>query len=214
MKAIFLGSISVMVDTSDLQRAAFNAAFKEAGLDWQWTKAGYATMLEQSGGRDRIAAFADQRGETVDAGALHQRKSEIFQEALRSGPLPLRPVTAALLEKARAEGLKLAFVSGTSRANLDALLTGLGGAQALGLDLVTSAEMARAPKPDPSLYMTALKTLGLAAADVLAVEDNIAGVAAAQAAGIPVKAYPNSNTLGHDFGDVEIFYDTHAAQAA
>ena len=33
MKAILFGSIGTLIETSDLQREAFNEAFKEAGLD-------------------------------------------------------------------------------------------------------------------------------------------------------------------------------------
>ena len=36
MKAILFGSIGTLIETSDLQREAFNQAFKEAGLDWYW----------------------------------------------------------------------------------------------------------------------------------------------------------------------------------
>ncbi len=35
-KAILLGSIGVVAETSDIQRRAYNTAFKEAGLDWVW----------------------------------------------------------------------------------------------------------------------------------------------------------------------------------
>ena len=48
----------------------------------------------------------------------------------------------------------------------------------------------------------ALQKLGERAEDCVAVEDNVGGVAAARAAGIPVVAFPNANTAGHDFGDV------------
>tara|TARA_B110000503_G_scaffold47893_1_gene77939 strand:+ start:1294 stop:1407 length:114 start_codon:yes stop_codon:yes gene_type:complete len=34
VKAVFFGSIGTLVETSDLQRRAFNQAFAEAGLDW------------------------------------------------------------------------------------------------------------------------------------------------------------------------------------
>ena len=35
MKAILFGSIATLIETSDLQREAFNQAFKEAGLNWE-----------------------------------------------------------------------------------------------------------------------------------------------------------------------------------
>lgn len=202
MKAVFIGSISTLADTSEMQRKAFNQAFSEAGLDWHWSGLDYRSRLEQSGGRDRIAEFAKDRGVTVDADALHARKSEIFQQELQAGNAQMRNQTQAILEYARMHDLTAAFVSGTERASLDALVQGFGGAETLGFDLITSREDA-APKPDPALYKFALEKLGLAPGDVLAIEDNRPGVNAAKAAGITVLAYPNSNTADHDFSDVD-----------
>ena len=36
MKSILFGSIGVLVESSEIQRKAFNEAFKEFGLDWYW----------------------------------------------------------------------------------------------------------------------------------------------------------------------------------
>lgn len=202
MKALFLGSISVLVDTSEIQREAFNRAFSEAGLDWHWSQDTYRHMLTESGGQGRIEDFAEEKGADVDAQALHARKTEIFQEMLRKEGLSIRPQTERLLNSAREQGLKIAFVSGTAKESLDAVLEGLGGADALGFDLVTSRETGLAAKPDPALYLYALETLGLEAGEVTAIEDNGPGVAAARAAGLSCLAYPNENTEGHDFGEV------------
>jgi len=202
MKAVFIGSISTLADTSEMQRAAFNQAFAEAGLDWHWSGDDYRARLALSGGRDRIATYAVEKGVDVDSAALHARKSAIFLEQLRAGTAVMRTQTQAILEYARLHGLKAAFVSGTEKASIDALVQGFGGAQALGFDLITSGADAAA-KPDAGLYRFAMGKLGLTAGDVLAIEDNRAGVDAAKAAGITVLAYPNANTAGHDFSDVD-----------
>ena len=78
VKAIFFGSIGTLVETSDLQRRAFNQAFSEAGLDWNWSAEVYKHLLTKSGGRGRIQDFASQHGMDVDASQLHLRKTEIF----------------------------------------------------------------------------------------------------------------------------------------
>ena len=214
MKAVFLGSISVLADTSEIQRAAFNRAFEEAGLDWHWSQDAYRHMLTDSGGKDRIADYAESENAEVDVKAIHARKTEIFQEMLRAGKIPMRPETEKLLASARYHGLKIAFVSGTARESLDALLEGFGGAEALGISLVTSRDEGLAPKPDPALYLYALAQLGLEAADVTAVEDNRPGMEAAKAAGIACLVYPNANTQDHDFGDANHLADLDEAIAA
>lgn len=201
MKALFLGSISVLADTTEIQREAFNLAFHEAGLDWHWSQEHYRDMLEDGSDRDRIAAYAKEQGDEVDVAKLQAHKTKLFKRMLKDSPPPLRPETDKLLTTAREEGQTVALVSGASKDSLDALLDAYGGAAALGISLVTSDRNDLAPKPDPALYEYALKELGLSAQDVQAVEDNRPGYDAATAAGISCLVYPNSNTRGHDFGD-------------
>ena len=40
-KAILFGSIGTLIETSELQRNAFNQAFSENGLGWNWSPAQY-----------------------------------------------------------------------------------------------------------------------------------------------------------------------------
>ena len=68
MPALLLGSISTVADTSELQRQAFNQAFEEHGLDWQWDQDQYRAMLsgKRRPGPDRrvrAVARADRRRE-------------------------------------------------------------------------------------------------------------------------------------------------------
>jgi hypothetical protein len=85
MPALLFGSISTVADTLELQRQAYNRAFAEHGLDWRWDRDDYVAMLDRSGGQDRVAAYADSVGATVDAAAIHKTKSTIFRESL-AGP--------------------------------------------------------------------------------------------------------------------------------
>ena len=46
MRAIFFGSIGTMAETSEIQRKAFNKAFKEFGLNWYWNIGNYINMIK------------------------------------------------------------------------------------------------------------------------------------------------------------------------
>lgn len=200
MPAIFFGSIGAVVETSELQRRAFNQAFDTCNLDWHWSQVTYAELLQQSGGCKRIATYAEQRGESVDAAAIHRVKSEIFQQALRESQLAPRPGVVETIAAATQKGIKLAFVTTTSADNVTALLAGLAHAIAPSdFDFITNAASIERPKPDPNCYCLALETLGERPEDCVAVEDNLAGVAAATSAGISCIAFPGENTFAHDF---------------
>jgi HAD superfamily hydrolase (TIGR01509 family) len=190
---VFLGSLGVVADTSDMQRRAFNAAFAEAGLEWAWSTEKYKKLLRTPGGRARIEEHAAERGEVVDSTALHRRKSEIFQQMITDEGLRLRPGVESLVEMARDGKIRLAWVSSTLRESVDAYLEALGDALSVSdFALVTDGTMVRNTKPDPAIYRFALDKLSLSADSVIAVEDTPECVAAASAAGIDCIAFPNA----------------------
>ena len=58
MQAIFFGSIGTLVETSEIQRKAFNTAFNEFGLNWYWNIGNYINMIQKPGGILRIKEYS------------------------------------------------------------------------------------------------------------------------------------------------------------
>lgn len=203
MSAILFGSISTVADTSEMQREAFNDAFREHGLDWNWSREEYVPLLQSNGGVQRIADFAKERGEDVDAAAVHGTKSEVFQRKLRESGATARPGVVETIRAAKADGVRLALVTTTPRENVDALLAGTEDVDAADFDLITDLSSVESGKPDPAIYALALGDLGEDAGSVVAIEDNVGGVQAAKAAGIRAIAFPNQNTAGQDFDEAD-----------
>ncbi|HEY2220781.1 HAD-IA family hydrolase [Actinomycetospora sp.] len=202
VSALLLGSISTVVDTSELQRRAFNEAFSRHDLDWEWDREQYRAMLAGNGGSDRIAEYARSVGASVDADAVHATKSAIFQERLASSAARPRPGVAETIRAAREAGLRVGLVTSTSKENVTALLDAVtDDIDAATLDVVVDSSRVERTKPDPGAYTVALGELGFDASQCLAVEDNVGGVRAAVAAGVPCVAFPNENTGSHDFAD-------------
>lgn len=200
MNAILFGSISTVADTSELQRHAFNQAFEAHGLDWHWGHDDYVAMLEHNGGQARITAYAESLGQDVDAAAIHESKSKIFQNTLATGEFAPRPGVVETVEKARAEGVKLALVTTTSETNVGALVAAMRPALDISaFDLVVDSSHVDAVKPDKAAYLHALDRLDESADSCIAIEDNVGGVRSAVAAGLRVVAFPNENTEGHTF---------------
>jgi HAD superfamily hydrolase (TIGR01509 family) len=201
MSAILFGSISTLVDSSELQRRAFNEAFEAHGLDWQWSQPDYAAMLESNGGAQRIADYAESRGDDVDAETVHATKSQIFQELLATAGLKPRPGVLATVNEAKRRDVKLGFVTTTSPENISALLEALSpDIDADTFDVIVDRDSVDSPKPDAASYLFALQQLGEDADTAVAIEDNVGGVTAASAAGVRCVAFPNENTVDGDFG--------------
>ena len=92
-----------------------------------WDHEDYVALLGRTAGADRVAAYAAERGEDVDAEAVHATKSQIFQDTLRSTELEPRAGVVETIEAPRAQGLKLGLVTTTSPDNVDALVAALAG---------------------------------------------------------------------------------------
>jgi HAD superfamily hydrolase (TIGR01509 family) len=200
MSAILFGSIGTIADTSELQRQAFNQAFKAHGLDWYWNREEYLAMLEKSGGQKRIAEYASSTGQIVDAEAIHRSKSEFFQQSLAESQVKPRFGVVETIQDAKSKGLKLALVTTTSQENVSLLIEALRpNVQAADFDLVVDASSVEHPKPDKAAYIFALERLGEKPENCIAIEDNLGGVESAIAAGLDCVAFPGENTAHHDF---------------
>ncbi len=208
MAAIFFGSIGTIADTSELQRQAFNQAFKAHGLDWYWHRDEYLTMLKESGGQNRIADYAHSVGQTVDVETIHQLKSSFFQSSLSQSQVKPRLGVVETIQNANNKGLKLAFVTTTTQKNVLALLDALYPTiQSTDFDLIVNADRVARPKPDKAAYTFALEKLGERSADCIAIEDNLDGVRAARSAGLNCIAFPNENTVHHNFEEANYLVD-------
>lgn len=209
MKALFMGSIGVVAETSDLQRESFNEAFAAAGLDWHWDQLTYRELLKHSGGAQRIEQEALARGIRVDVAEIHAEKGRRFLHKLSQQSLEPREGVRQTLDWARAqpEPVKTAFVSATLPQTVAAILKSTGLTAAFDC-VLSSADMERPePKPAPHIYEIALSRLEIEAAASIAVEDNPDGLRAAQAAGLTCIAVPGA-LHGHGaFGGALVIQD-------
>lgn len=190
LRALFFGAIGTLVETSQMQRESFNAAFAAHGLDWHWDEETYRSLLEVPGGRARIAGEAARRGQQVDAAAIHATKEAEFAQRARQG-LDLRPGVADCIEAARRDGLRLGFVTGTGPETVALLREGLvGKVDFEAFDFIGDRRKITRPKPDPEIYLCALRSLSLRADEVLAIEDTPESARAACAAGCRTIGFP------------------------
>jgi HAD superfamily hydrolase (TIGR01509 family) len=210
LKAVIFGAIGTIAETSDLQRQAFNTAFKAAGLDWNWNAEVYRDLLKINGGQNRIASYRDAdstRAGVTDAkiAALHQAKTEHYVTMLKKTSLRPRTGVVELNEACRADNIQVAFCTSTAIDNVD----GIGAALSDLLPferfstIVTIDKIDR-PKPSPDAYIYCLKQLDLTADEVIAIEDTPASIAAAKTAGIMTIATPGETTSNQNFDTADL----------
>lgn len=105
LKALLFDVDGTILDTEELHRRAFNQAFLEFELGWDWSPEVYAPLLGISGGNDRILSYID----TLPISdlerlrlrrlvpALHREKTRIYGELLAGNILKPRPGIARLI---------------------------------------------------------------------------------------------------------------------
>lgn len=124
-----------------------------------------------------------------------------------------RPGVGRALEFLRGCGQRLALATSSPRLVIDAVLETLALADAF--EVAVSAQDERRGKPDPGVYLTAARRLGLQPGECLAVEDSLAGLEAAVAAGMRCVMVPDPSLAGHDrLGDADLVLDGLAALPA
>jgi beta-phosphoglucomutase-like phosphatase (HAD superfamily) len=196
-KAILFGSIGTLVETSEIQRKAFNQAFSEAGLDWIWAPDEYNTMLKKSGGINRINDYATFRGIGVNAHELHTRKTEIFDNMMNEETTTLRPGVDNLISYAIDNDIRLGFVTSTSEANIDAIFMSLNGQiKRSDFNFIGNDKIISQPKPNSEIYLKALSELNLSEDECIAIEDTEVSMRSAIHANLKCIAFPGA--LAHD----------------
>ncbi|MGW2229426.1 HAD family hydrolase [Streptomyces formicae] len=108
--------------------------------------------------------------------------------ALARASTPVYPEMRKLVERLHDAGVPMAVASGSSRAAIEAILSGTGlDAQ---LTTLVSAEEVPHGKPAPDVFLAAADLLGASPADCVVFEDAAPGAAAAHAAGMRCVAIP------------------------
>ncbi len=207
-----------LADTErDGHRPAFNAAFREAGLDWEWDEALYGELLAVTGGKERIAHFVSRHrpdfARLPDVAeriaALHKAKTRHYTQLAAAGGIPLRPGVARLLHEARSAGLRLAVATTTTPENVSALLVPALGADAMSwFEVVGAGDVVPAKKPAPDIYLWVLERLGLPASACLAFEDSENGLQASLGAGLATVVTPCGYTRGQNFSGAAAVLDS------
>ncbi|XP_024522693.1 protein SUPPRESSOR OF QUENCHING 1, chloroplastic isoform X2 [Selaginella moellendorffii] len=93
------------------------------------------------------------------------------------------PGALELIMECKRAGLKVAVASSADRIKVDANLSAAGLPQT-NFDAIVSADVFERLKPAPDIFLAAAKALGLPPSECVVVEDALAGVQAARAAGM------------------------------
>lgn len=225
LEALIFDVDGTLADTErDGHRVAFNRAFRDAGLDWDWSVELYGRLLSVTGGKERILHYLDHFNTDFARPAdlagfvagLHRSKTRHYTALMAEGAIPLRPGVRRLLDEARTAGIRLAIATTTTPENVSALLESTLPAGALDwFEVIGAGDIVPSKKPAPDIYAWVLREMALAPDRTVAFEDSAHGVSAATGAGITqVIVTVNDYTAKQAFDGATVVLDTLGEPAA
>jgi len=217
LQALIFDVDGTLADTErDGHRVAFNQAFQQAGLDWNWSVELYGELLAVTGGKERMAYYLEKFNTEFPTDAntpqlikdLHKSKTDHYTELLSTGAIPLRPGVKRLIEEARDKGMRIAISTTTTPANVTALLEhALEEGSTDWFEVIAAGDIVPAKKPAADIYVWALQQLNLKAEDCLAFEDSENGIKSSLGADLKTIITINDYTKDHDFTGASLVLD-------
>ena len=217
LQALLFDVDGTLADTErDGHRVAFNLAFQEAGLDWDWSVELYGKLLAVTGGKERMkyylqhfnTAFKSPTNLDGFIAELHKSKTAHYTALLAEGRIPLRPGVERLLREAREKGMRMGIATTTTPANVQALLTHTLGADSESwFEVIAAGDVVPAKKPAPDIYTWAMEKMALMPESCIAFEDSENGIKSSVAAGLRTIITVNDYTREHDFADAVLVLD-------
>jgi beta-phosphoglucomutase family hydrolase len=122
----------------------------------------------------------------VEIRILSLRKEAIYREVVREQGMTALPGVEPWLRALRDEGIPCVIASSTHLENITTTLEVLGLEEFFSA--IVAGEDVKRGKPDPEVFLTAARQIGVEPGDAVVFEDALVGIAAAQAAGMRVVA--------------------------
>lgn len=214
LKALIFDVDGTLAETErDGHRIAFNRAFAEMGLDWQWDIDSYGDLLAIAGGKERIKYYISRFLPNFSPNIaldefiaqLHQLKSKYYQQILTENTIALRPGVQRLITEARQKEVKMAIASTAALPNVISLIQTAFNKNALSwFEVIAAGDMVKNKKPAPDIYLLALEKMGLKPIECLVIEDSEQGLKAAIAAGLKTVITINEYTKNQNFQEATL----------
>ena len=190
IRALIFDFDGLIVDTESPALESWQEIFREYGQELSLDR--WALNVGRSESLDVVGDLQQLVGRTLDAEALKAQRRARHIQMIEA--LPILPGVVERIEEAHAMGLRLAVATSSSRQWVEGHLKRLGLIQHFDAIRTRTDPDVGIGKPDPAVYLAALRSLGIEASEAIALEDSPRGVEAALNAGIFTVVIPNDVT--------------------
>ena len=196
---------------------AFNYAFNDFNLNWNWDISTYIDLLKINGGKNRISYYSKLVNKSMNNQVLskiHERKQyHYINYVKKNNVISLKTGVYRLIKELHKEKVRQFIVTSSSRKQA-ILITNQLFNEFNPFEFLISSDDVRFHKPNPSPYLKAMELSGINAKKSIVFEDSIPGLRSSLAAGLPTIYVPSNipAILEKDM-DVDCFIDSLGSES-
>ncbi|WP_032524471.1 HAD-IA family hydrolase [Prochlorococcus marinus] len=173
---------------------AFNHAFSDIGIDWNWDTNKYIQLLKINGGRNRIAHYSRLNNDYFSEDLIlkiHEKKQFHYLELIKKNSVNLKTGVLRLINELYRKKIRQFIVTSSSRNQVDLLIKYLfNGFNPF--EFIISSEDVDLKKPNPLPYLKAVQLSGIKKNNSIVFEDSNPGLKSSLAANLPTIFVPSN----------------------
>ncbi|AWM14350.1 hexitol phosphatase HxpB [Flavobacterium sediminis] len=187
-KAVIFDMDGVIIDTENIWKQAEEEVFSSLGVK---VSEAY-TKITQSMTTAEVTQFWYEKfpWQQTSLQEVEQRVVSRVVELIQSETCLIKGVKV-FIERLKSENYKIGLATNSPYAIIPIVLEKLKITHLF--DTISSAEFEKNGKPDPAIYITTAKKLGVKPKNCFVIEDSYSGMLAAKNAGMSVAAFTNGN---------------------
>ena len=174
---------------------AFNFAFNDFNLNWNWDENTYIDLLKINGGKNRISYYSKLVNKSMnnqDVKKVHERKQyHYINNVKKNNVISLKKGVYRLIKELQKEKVRQFIVTSSSKQQA-ILITNQLFKEFNPFEFIISSDDVEFHKPNPLPYLKAMKLSGIKVNKSIAFEDSSAGLRSSLAAGIPTIYVPSN----------------------
>jgi len=173
---------------------AFNNAFKDLDIDWNWDTKKYIQLLRINGGKNRIAHYSKLNNNNFSNDfilKIHEKKQSHYLEYIKKNSVNFKAGVFRLIKELHRKKIRQFIVTSSSRNQVNLLVENLfNGFNPF--EFIISSEDVVLTKPNPFPYLKAVQLSGIRKNRSIVFEDSNPGLKSSLAADLPTIYVPSN----------------------
>lgn len=174
---------------------AFNYAFNDFNLNWNWDRSTYLDLLKINGGKNRISYYSKLIKKSLnnqEVKKIHERKQyHYINYVKKNNVITLKPGVYRLIKELQKNKVRQFIVTSSSKKQAK-LITKLLFKEFNPFEFIISSDDVQFHKPNPLPYLKAIKLSGIKLNKSIVFEDSIPGLRSSLAAKLPTIYVPSN----------------------